>query len=238
MRILQLSESTLLTRRNIAEARRVPSVEIKRAFLLAYYTGLKFSKSGRNVSRQELEDYSRRMHATLSNENEQQINDHIIDKRRMTRYDSMEWSRGTANLSDLGPWPKMKDLDVSFTTGNVIETAQQIMTAQNGNIPQGLLSCLDSIQTHIDLIRPFFPLMLFPGGEIRNNEYNIWAIAKDESLCHQFQYDIDDGSMRAVAYALAGLEDAPVYIGKYPTQAKITPRLNGTTKRNHKSPII
>jgi len=249
MKTLQLSKSTLLTRREVAEARRVPLIEVKRAFVIAS-RGRDLFERKKNPTRREIEEIYKKAckdfeylseselnwcisEAERLQQAKVELNWCISDSRYLERYNRMEWHKGSVPLNKMGPWPGMREISLSLTTGNVIETAQQIRATQNGNIPQGLLNCLDSIQTHIDFIRPHLPLILVPGGELRGKTYLSWArtVNANAPLCSQFPYDIDDGSMRAVAYALAGFEDAPVYIGKYPTQAKITPRLNGITKR-------
>ncbi len=199
--------------------KKVPRREVKVYFLLAD-AGKGFFKD--KIGRNELEDRYNGSLGELDNMDENDLNEEFKDKVRLRRYNEMEWHRDNVILGEMGPWPEMKGLPIEFTTGNIPEVARMIKKFKKGKISVSEKSLektkrcarkLDSIIRHIDFVRPNFPLILFPGGEIREKDYNNYARKNAKPLCGIFQYDMDDGSERAVAYSLSGLKDAPVFYG-------------------------
>jgi hypothetical protein len=132
-------------------------------------------------------------------------------------------------LADIGPWPKMHSLDARLTTGNVLETAKAIEGVKSGNIvlpydnekEKKKRTCafrrfLDKTKLIIDnlgFVYEKFPIILFPGGEVREKDYNTWARENHAPLCRVFEHDLDDGNNRAVSYALAGINEVPCFVG-------------------------
>ncbi len=201
---------------------KVSRREVKKYFLLAN-AGKEFFKKGTHFGIDELQD---KYHAKLKefiDMEEKALDERIRDKIRLGRYNEMDWHTGNVKLKEMGSWPEMKGLPIEFTTGNIPDVARLIGKFKNGTMsgygPEKLekisrcVERLDSIGRNVNFVRPNFPLILFQGGEIRE-EHNDWARENYRLLCNIFRYDIDDGSERAVSYSLAGLEDAPVYFGQ------------------------
>ena len=193
----------------------VPRDEVKRYFLLAN-KGKGFFKE-RKLSRRELEDAYFNALLNFNKLEECQLDKLFRDKVRLQRYNEMSWYKTTDAFSEMGPWPKMKGLDIRLTTGNILETADgiRIVRQEKSNlyVPEKFWAKLDSLEENLDFIYPNFPLVLFPGGEVREKDYNTWARENSEPLCRIFKYDIDDGNNRAVAYALSRFNEASVFVG-------------------------
>ena len=136
----------------------------------------------------------------------------------------MNWIYGQQEFSNMGVWPKMKGLDILLTTGNVIETAERVKRVLDERsslyAPKRLIKQIQSIKKISEFIYEKFPLILFPGGEIREKDYNTWARKNNQPLCSIFDFDIDDGCTRAVAYALKDIKQSPVYFGEYKNRIK------------------
>jgi hypothetical protein len=191
----------------------VTELEAKRQFLLAFYSGKRFDKRGTGVSLDEIEEYRTKISKRLEEMGQSQI-DRMVETEygaRLELYNSLAWARGQIPLAEAGVYPGMKGLDLNLTTGNVIDTAQKIAEL-NGLAPPGLLECIESISQKLDYTRSRFPLIVVPGGTIRNREKYVGHRTSEQQPIIS-QYDIDDGSTRAIAYALASLTGAPALIG-------------------------
>ncbi|MFZ5955267.1 MAG: hypothetical protein ACOYT4_02480 [Nanoarchaeota archaeon] len=80
-----------------------------------------------------------------------------------------------------------------------------------------LIEQIHSIESILDFVYPNFPLVLFPGGEVREKDYNNWVRQEknNEPFCKIYDFDIDDGCSRAVTYALNGIENVLSFVGSY-----------------------
>jgi hypothetical protein len=123
----------------------------------------------------------------------------------------------------------MCGLDIRLTTGNILDTAQAIQDARDGRLVlsyeenselekrnsafRRFLEKSDSIRTNLNLIYERFPIILFPGGEVREKDYNVWARENNAPICEIFKHDLDDGNSRAISYAFEGIESAPCFYG-------------------------
>ncbi len=200
---------------------KIPIREVKKYFILADAGKYLFNRE-RELGRSELEDSYYGLLYRLNQMEEEEFDERITDKVRLQRYNDMEWFKGEEYFTNMGSWPKMAGLPIEFTTGNIPETAKMLREFKNGRInvsnkladkTKYCVKKVGSIIRNIDFIYQNFPLILFPGGEVREKDYNNWAKENNEPLCEIYEYDIDDGNNRAVSYALTGLKDAPVYIG-------------------------
>jgi len=200
---------------------KVPRREVKVYFLLAD-AGKELFAQGPIFNKRELEEYYSYMLGAYNKMEEGELNERITNNVRLNRYDNMDWHKANIKLEEMGSWPEMKGLPIEFTTGNIPEVARMINKFKKREIEvskdrlEKTKRCakkLDSIIANVDFVRPNFPLILFPGGEVREKDYNNHARKNAKPLCEIFQYDIDDGSERAVSYSLAGLKDVPCYVG-------------------------
>jgi len=207
------------------EEEKVSPIEVKKYFLLAN-AGKRLFASLKN--KQKLEEKYQRIRDEIFDLDGERLDLRITDKVRLTRYDSFDWYKCYRALSDVGVWPKMCSLDARLTTGNVLETAKMIKEDRKGKVVlhyddaremkkrtnafKKFLGKSESIKKNLGFIYDRFPIILFPGGEIRG-EYNSWAGENNSPLCRIFGNDLDDGNARAVSYALEGINEAPCFVG-------------------------
>jgi len=204
---------------------RVSAEKVKRAFMLTHlFRELFRGREDEHITNHELEDHYAKTLAYLNGLSEDGIS-YLINKEdpiRLGRYDDFRWCEEKVNFDYMGSWPKMYDLDIRFTLGNISETAEKVKKVLDGKygIPfsekagrkfPGQLRAVEFNSKN-------FPLILFPGGTIRENGYNRWArregklLGMNKLLCEIFPYDVDDGNGRAVSFSIKGLKRAPAYI--------------------------
>ncbi|HPD81602.1 MAG TPA: hypothetical protein PK357_00700 [Candidatus Pacearchaeota archaeon] len=202
------------------EYQEVDVREPKIAFLLANL----FKCLVKNPKRQnlpELEKQYSKIKSQFSSYTEKNLDSKFKDPVRLERYNSMNWYKGQMDLEKIGVWPEMKGLAIELTIGNVPETAEHVRKALegklNGKVPGKFLDKLKSMENISEFIYNNFPLIVFPGGEIREKDHNRWIRVNNLIYpeCKIYEVDIDDGCSRAVFYALNGIKEAPVYRGKH-----------------------
>lgn len=205
---------------------KVSTIEVKKYFLLAN-AGKKLFNPPERKSKARLEDEYNCIIDEIFGLNGQELDERITDKVRLARYNTFDWYRGKGNLLGIGPWPKMNSLDIMLTTGSIPDTAQAVKDVQAGkrmmpcsdegerekraNAFKHFLDVSQSIRENLDFVYERFPIILFPGGEVREKDYNTWAKENDKPLCKIFEHDLDDGNNRAVSYAMSGLQKAPCF---------------------------
>ncbi len=205
---------------------QISNENVKRYFLLAN-AGKNLFESGDDTPR--LEEKYKRIFDEIFGLTGKELNERITDKVRLARYDRFDWHQGQLPLRDIGPWPKMYSLDARLTTGNIEDTARDIGRVKKGklvlqykdkreedkrnNAFNRFLEKSRSIRDNLDFVYERFPLILFPGGEIREKDYNTWARENNSPLCKVFGHDLDDGNNRAVSYALEGINHTPCFYG-------------------------
>jgi len=209
------------------EYTQVSSEDVKKYFLLAN-AGKNLFGSENDLSK--IGEMYKRVSDEIFNLDVEELNRRITDKTRLARYDSFDWFRGQIPLKDIGPWPKMSGLDLRLTTGNITETARDIEAIRNGEIilpykdkaERGkkedalseFLKKSNSIRENLDFVYERFPIILFPGGEVREKDYNKWARENSVPLCNIFEHDLDDGNIRAVSYSLEGIDQTPCFYSR------------------------
>src|SRR3989338_7034127 len=187
----------------------ISTEDVKRYFLLA--------NKGKGLfvnppNSKDLEEAYKRTFDEIFSLSTEGLNELITDKTRLARYDSFNWSYGLVSLGDIGPWPKMSSLDVRLTTGNILDTSEDIRKVECGELAlpytdigekekrtnafKRFLEKSRSIRDKLDFVYERFPIVLFPGGEVRENDYNVWARENNSPLCKIFGHDLDDGNNR------------------------------------------
>ena len=156
--------------------------EVKRSFLLADAGKLLFEDRKSDVS---LEEGYNGLRERFGNMGVGELDGSFEDKTRLERYNSMDWYSSIVSLKLMGVWPKMCGLPIEFTTGNVIETADHVGNLEE-SLKKGRLPNVDSIIANIGFVRPNFPLILFSGEEIREEDYNKCAKEHNQPLCQLF----------------------------------------------------
>jgi hypothetical protein len=191
------------------------AITVKRHFILA--NAFK-EPAKRKLRLPELEEEYERLRLEIWGLKSSELDLRITDQVRLARYNSMTWQEGHSFFEDMGVWPKMQGCNISLTLGNVPETARRMANElQTGSqlIPEDFRFKLASLRDLSSFLYSRFPLVLFPGGEIREKDYNAHARGAGEPICKIFQFDIDDGCSRSIAYELEGINKAPTIFGGY-----------------------
>ena len=121
-----------------------------------------------------------------------------LEEARAEVYKSLEWRLDTVPLEDLGVWDRAQGLPHLWCVGNVLDTAREYL-GNGGEGPyhekiRGLSRlCPDVV---LDTI------IAVDGGLERGREE-----------CEPVKWSIDDGCMRAMAYAVRGRRSIKAYLG-------------------------
>ena len=124
-------------------------------------------------------------------------NDGEIDEERANLYRKLNWTVGDIPLEDLGVWDRAQGLPHDYCTGSVVETAKKLAEAPAGPVDKVML--LSSLP-----LDPTLDTIIVVDGSLRRGREN----------CEETKYTIDDGCMRALAYAIRGQRKIRAHIGK------------------------
>ncbi len=150
------------------------------------------------------------------------------DLDRVKRYHELSWKYGLVNLNEMGAWPETRGIDPRLTTGNIIDTAQEVDSYSRGNVKyrfskkrkaniESLISLIESMKSN-PLIEKL-PLILVPRQSIGGLGYQSWVMEnhKDYHEHNTHLLGIDDGNVRALTHVLLGKKEVPSYVGSYKT---------------------
>ena len=141
-------------------------------------------------------DFNSKLEQELINLSSKKITDLVNDPYRRKRFEQSIWIRRTIPLEQCWVWPKMGEN--SLASGMVPEVAGKLCK----NLPPKLINMIDNPLLFLSNL----PIIVFlwPPG-IHNYERNdLFPV----------QYDIDDGSHRAVALWLANYRTADALVGR------------------------
>lgn len=131
---------------------------------------------------------------------------------RLTKYNELGWYFEECSIDDLGVWYPAGGLPEAWCTGSVRQTAHCIMNGQKeiariskygsdkravNNLP-AIVKVADTI-----LVNRLLAPIVVPGGTWRPSP-----------PCRKMKGDIDDGCLRAIAFAIKGYEKFNAYVGK------------------------
>jgi hypothetical protein len=125
---------------------------------------------------------------------------------RLKKYNELVWYFEQCSIDDLGVWYGAGELPYDWCIGSVRDTARCIKQAiQEGKRFQGrAFKNIPGIVNVVDIIlnsRLLAPIVV-PGGTWR------------QPPCVKMKGDIDDGSIRAISFALIGHDKFKAYVGK------------------------
>jgi hypothetical protein len=131
---------------------------------------------------------------------------------RLSKYNELVWYFEECSINDLGVWYPAGGLPEIWCIGSVRETAHCILNgpkeiariSKYGRDKRAVnnLPAIMKVATIILASRLFAPIVV-PGGTWRPSP-----------PCRQMKGDIDDGCLRAIAFALKGYEKFNAYVGK------------------------
>jgi hypothetical protein len=203
------------------ELKQVSREEVKVAFMCVnLFREIFAGRESESIPRSELENHYHNTRNYLEGLTEKGIS-HLMknqDPVRLARYDSLEWYFGEVEFERMGSWPRMYGLDIRFTIGNIPETARKVKGVINGtySIPfsEKAQRKFPGQLREVEFNYEHFPIILFPGGTVREEDYNSWARERNKLLCKIFEFDVDDGNGRAISQCISGKEKARAYIGR------------------------
>jgi len=139
--------------------------------------------------------------------------DNIIGsfKRRLRSYDRAQWNVATISTKEVGVWKGAGGLPIAWTKGSLAQTATFVRRGLKVATPEiharakRALPAIALLKT-IMVRDPYLYLIVF------ESEYG----TKGRNGLKKMRGDIDDGNMRAIAYAVSGTENLRVYFGKKP----------------------
>jgi hypothetical protein len=195
---------------------KVERTEVKKCFVAS-----EIGKDGlRGKERVEFKNALDKIRNEVQAMNEGKLDRLIKDPRRLRDYDRLLWTFEECSIDHVGVWYGYNPLGfpegagglpAEWCTGSVRETAQKIRenpkevaqlkaNARDKRASQNLFGILE----RVDLIlnNPSFAPIVLPGGSLR------------PFPCRKLQGDIDDGCLRAIAFALKGHERFSAYVGK------------------------
>jgi len=133
---------------------------------------------------------------------------------RLDKYNELVWYFEECSIDDLGVWYGAGGLPPEWCIGSVRDTAHFILEdpreiarlyQRTNDHDKRAVNNLPAILKVVDIIlksRLLAPIII-PGGTWRPTP-----------PCRKMRSDIDDGSMRAIAYTIKGYENFNAYVGK------------------------
>jgi hypothetical protein len=181
---------------------RVERIEVKRCFVISEKA--KVALKGMDVA--AFQNGLAQIERGVLSMTEKQLNGLINWAPRLAKYNELVWHFEECSIDDIGVWPRAGGLPPDWCLGSVRETEQSIRQGLSGIASHKgrALDNIPSIVRVLDVIlnsRYLAPIIV-PGGTWRKYP------------CHQMKGDIDDGCMRAIAFAIKGYEKFNVYVGK------------------------
>lgn len=132
--------------------------------------------------------------------NDATVEQMVEDRRRLERFLGHRWVKKEVLLKYIGGWPHVGDIPQEWCQGAVTDVAHVIT-----DHPDFFSKSQERIQAMvpiIDEVLRFFPPILVLGGELRRGSEFLFL-----------PFDIDDGSHRCIAAALAGKESVAAFVG-------------------------
>ena len=194
--------------------KRVPAIEVKRAFIIADYI------SHQKYTRKQMGHISPsqyRGRVQKAKELILQLPETMLDmilageyRKRFLAYNKADWYLAHAETSELGVWRAAGGLPIQWTRGTLQQTAEYVEHALNKNpkmlkhrsftaIPSIIKTALPVLQKEKYLLP-----IAFKGGTGTKGRVG---------LKQKVAGDIDDGCMRSVALAVSGKKNIKLYFG-------------------------
>ena len=186
--------------------RQVDRIEVKRCFVLSERARKLANKQG-NEFVKGLDTIEKIIVSLKENELDDEIR--RIWPPRLNKYNELVWYYGKCSIDDMGVWRCARGLPREWTLGSVREAARYVEQAiEQGKLRGDASIAILGIMKLSDVIaeRRLLSLILVPGGPRWGREY-----------CRKMRWNVDDGSMRAIALALTGRTTLNAFVGKQPT---------------------
>jgi len=193
--------------------KKVDTLEVKRCFVMTHFLR-KFGVAGvrsTNIPTREkyLQALQKAKH-TISQLSEKQLDKVVgVYKKRLRAYNKAEWYIGEVGVKEVGVWRGAGGLPMSWTHSSLFETAKKVkegLKTETKEIKKRSRVAIPAILTFKTIIKKekYLLPIIFSGGTGTNGRRK--QVAKQK-------FDIDDGNMRAVAFAISGDKKIKAYIG-------------------------
>jgi hypothetical protein len=181
---------------------KVERIEVKRCFVVGEEAKVALKGMDAAAFQKGLAQIEQRV-ASMT---EEQLNGMVHWAPRLAKYNELVWHFEECSIDDVGVWPAAGELPLDWCLGSVRETERSIRQGLSriARCKGRALDNIPSIVRVLDIIRSsrYLAPIIVPGGTWRKYP------------CHQMKGDIDDGCMRAVAFAIKGYEKFNAYVGK------------------------
>jgi len=187
---------------------RVQRIEVKKCFVVSEEGKERLRNKEGCAFQEELD----KLVKEVQGRSEKELNQSITWPQRLDKYDELTWYFEECSIDDVGVWYPAGGLPETWCIGSVRETAQCICEnpkeiariSKQGNDKRAInnLPAIVKVANTILTSRYLTPIVV-PGGTWRPTP-----------PCTRMKGDIDDGSMRAIAFAIKGYEKFKAYVGK------------------------
>lgn len=191
--------------------RKVKPIDAKRAFINTHLLRKFGIARKRDVKAPTVSRYLKaqsKVSDVFKKMNEKQLDRYIRSKKRLTAYNSVDWYIGEVEVQKIGVWQKAGGLPKEWTDNSLAHTAELVK--------KGLESKDRRIRKRSRRVLPI--IMLFE-KMIKTDKYSLPIIfqrkvspVKRRGL-KKMPFEIDDGNMRAIAFAMNGDKKIKAYIG-------------------------
>jgi hypothetical protein len=181
--------------------KKVDRLEIKRCFVMTHFIR-KFGVAKKNSpdipSQQKYLVALEKSKKSINKLSEKQL-DRIIGKykKRLRAYNKMQWYVGEVSTKDVGAWRGAGGLPISWTHDSLFHTAQKVRKALKDGDKKIKLKNVIKKDEYL------FPVMF---------EGDTGTRGRRKSVAKQ-KWDLDDGNMRAIAFAVSGDKKLKGYVG-------------------------
>lgn len=131
-------------------------------------------------------------------------------KRRLVAYNAHDWFVATVSVDECGVWKRAGGLPLSWTNGNLADTARAVKTYTLSNfrrLDRRAITAIPGIIRNRSLIEQKEPYLL-PIGFTAGTGTGV-----RKYLRKKVKVDIDDGCMRSIAMAVTGKKSIKMYLG-------------------------
>jgi hypothetical protein len=188
---------------------KVDRIEVKRCFVASERVKKLLEKS--EVDLQTILDEAKNEASKMS---EPELESRITDPTRLETYNRHVWHSEKCSIDDLGVWYGAAGLPETWCVGSLRETVNCIL---KGEKEIARISKYGHDKRGVEEI----PKIVKIADKIVNNPLQmpiavLGGTPRRPSPCRRMKWDIDDGNLRAIAFAVKGYESFDVYVGKTP----------------------
>lgn len=192
--------------------KKVGRLEVKRCFAITHSLrklGVAKEKSTYIPTREKYLQTLKKAKQVVDHLTEKQLDKIVgVYKKRLRLYDAVEWYIGEVKVKEVGVWRGAGGLPISWTQGSLLDTAKEVkegLKTQTKEIKKRSRVAIPAIlgfKTIIKKEKHLFPIIFQQGINLKIRK----GMSKQE-------FEVDDGSMRAIAFTISGDKKIQAYIG-------------------------